>query len=231
MANAFMGLGASVYMGYTDYVKSSFAYNRGIAAFDYLLAGGVVGAIPGLVGDDGPGDDSGDFIPDPAAFRIFYSDGTKKLEPKCDLLSDYDLMLAYTWPESQKDLDTGTKFLGKTVGYRGSGSPYMSFSGDDTSYGGIETIVVNLDKAFRDGGWNDQTIVDAVAGWYIPAQGSGPALLTVGMKRKSDGQVKNSVQKTINPGSQSGLATTLVGQARITEFGQANAERIRFTLD
>jgi hypothetical protein len=231
MANAFTGLGASVYMSYTDYVKSSFAYNRGIAAFDYLLGGGAVGAIPGLFGDDGPEDDSKDSIPDPAQFRTFYSDGTKKLEPKCDLLKDYDLVLTYTWPESQKDLDTGTKFLSKTVGYRGSGSPYMSFSGDDTSYGGVETIVVDLYKAFRDGGWNDQTIVDAVAGWYVPAQGSGPALLTVGMKRKSDGQVKNSSQKTINPGSQSGLATTLVGQAKITEFGAASAERIRFTLE
>lgn len=231
MANTFTALGASVYMGYTDYVKSSFAYDRGIAAFDYLFAGGVVGAIPGLLGHDGLHDDSKDGIPDPAAFRIFYSDGTKKLEPKCDLLSDYDLLLTYTWPESQRDLDTGTKFLGKTVGYRGSGSPYMSFSGDDTSYGGIETIVVDLYKAHRDGGWNDQTIVDAIAGWYIPARGSGPALLTVGMKRKSDGLVKNSVQKTINPGSQSGLATTLVGQARITEYGEANVERVRFTMD
>jgi hypothetical protein len=223
MANTFTGLGAAVYMGYTDYVSSSFAYNRGIAAIDYLLAGGIVGAIPGLQGDDGP--------PDPAQLRTFYSDGSKTLDPKCDLLKDYDLLLNYTWPESQKDLDTGTKFLGKTVGYRGSGSPYMSFSGDDTSYGGIETIVVDLYKAHRDGGWNDQTIVDAVAGWYIPAGGSGPALLTVGLKRKSDGQVKNSVQKTINPGSQSGLAATLVGQARITEYGTANVERIRFTMD
>ena len=223
MANTFTGLGAAVYMGYTDYVSSSFAYNRGIAAIDYLLAGGIVGAIPGLQGDDGP--------PDPAQLRTFYSDGSKTLDPKCDLLKDYDLLLNYTWPESQKDLDTGTKFLGKTVGYRGSGSPYMSFSGDDTSYVGIETIVVDLYKAHRDGGWNDQTIVDAVAGWYIPAGGSGPALLTVGLKRKSDGQVKNSVQKTINPGSQSGLAATLVGQARITEYGTANVERIRFTMD
>jgi len=87
----------------------------------------------------------------PARFRTFYTDASKKLDPKCDPLQDFDLVVTYTWPVTQRDLDTGTRFLGESVGYSAGGSRYMTFSGDDTSAGGRETIVVNLHAAFAAG--------------------------------------------------------------------------------
>lgn len=228
MGATFLGLGASVYMGYTDYVKTSFAVNRGTAAFEHLLADGTVGTIPGLVGDDGPEDDARRGLPDPARFRTFFRDASTKLDPECDLLEDYDLVLTYTWPVTQRDLDTGTQFLGESVGYAAGGSQYMTFSGDDTSAGGRETIVVDLHAAFEAGRWNDAVDVYARAGWYIPAGGSGPATVTVGLRRKADGLEKGSVQRSIGPGAQSGLATTIVGTARVTESGPEGREKVSF---
>jgi hypothetical protein len=45
-------------------------------------------------------------------------------------------------------LDTGTTFLGRSVGYAcGFDEPYMSFSGDDTTAGGSERINIDVTAA------------------------------------------------------------------------------------
>lgn len=108
------------------------------------------------------------------------------------------------------DLDTGTTFLGDKAGWScGSGGDYMSWSGDDTSADGTETITVDVEKALDDGAWASSVVIDCAAGWYIPAGGSGSATLTV--KYRGDTQTK-----TVSPGSQSSCATT--GVATITVY-------------
>jgi len=72
--------------------------------------------------------------------------------------------------------------------------------------------------------------VDARAGWFIPAGGSGPATVTVSLRRKADGLEKGSVQRSIGPGAQNGLATTIVGTARVTESGPEGREKVSFTF-
>src|SRR5206468_1724264 len=129
-----------------------------------------------------------------------------------------------------RDLDTGTTFLGQQVGYACGDHPYMTFSGDDTSAGGRETATMNLGQAFRDGKWSGTVTVNAVAGWYIPAGGSGPATLTVEFKNRTTGAISGAVSETISPGAQSSCATTVVETINVTEAGTAGQEQVSFTL-
>jgi len=73
-------------------------------------------------------------------FLVRYRDANGKLDPRCGLLRDVELMVAYCWTSSQKDLDTGTTFLGSSVGYQHGGSLYMHWYGDNTSTGGVERL-------------------------------------------------------------------------------------------
>jgi len=129
-----------------------------------------------------------------------------------------ELIIQYTWPADQSDLDTGTAFLGTRVGYDCGSSPYMSFSGDDTSSGGSETIIVRIDEALQNGAWTDTATVFLRAGWYSPAGGSGPADARIALR---DGITQQEVSGTghfivYDPGVQGECAATTVGQAVLT---------------
>lgn len=54
--------------------------------------------------------------------------------------------------------------------------------------------------------------------------------MTVSLRRKADGLEKGSVQRSIGPGAQNGLATTIVGTARVTESGPEGREKVSFTF-
>lgn len=129
-----------------------------------------------------------------------------------------ELIVEYTWPAGQKDLDTGTSFLGQTVGFDwASSAPYMQWSGDDTSESGTEIVTVDLEQAAFDGVLPETFTIDAKAGWYIPAGGSGPATLNVYSRLKGNsGQGLFPTRRPISPGMQSGGAATSVGQAVFT---------------
>lgn len=225
------GLGAEMYAGYSDYVYTTFGTSHSKAAFEHLAADGTVATLPGI-GDTEtralPAELGGGF----ASFSV-WGDGSSddaKLTPKCDFLADTNLLVTYTWPTNQKDLDTGTQFVGGSVGYACGGSPYMTFSGDDTSAGGRETIEVNLYQAYQDGKWKDSVPVNLIAGWYIPAEGSGPASVTVEFKSKSRGTTRGAVTLSISPGAQRDCATTVVGTTTITVAGTPGQERVSFTV-
>ena len=122
------------------------------------------------------------------------------------------MTIIYSWPVSQDDLDTGTKFLSCTVGYHWlSLCPYMTWNGDDTG-SGPETAYVDLESAFNNGMWTGSTSISLYADWYSLSDGSGPATVTVSYL--GDTQVK-----TISPNTSSVGATTLVGNVSVDDVG------------
>jgi hypothetical protein len=221
MANAFLNQGAVSYVGYTDYVASSFAEPRGISTFNHLADNQTVGTYPAI------GDVETDS--DPAAFRVFNSDPNARMRMKCFLVSETNIFIEYTWPVNQRDLDTGTMFDSQRVGWNcGYSGPFMSWSGDDTSAGGSERVEVDLAGALAAGKLTNGTVVNLQAGWYSPAQGSGLATVTVSLKSKVDGQLYRSQQLSITPGSQNVCASTLVGTVVVSLYGPPGNETVSF---
>jgi hypothetical protein len=99
----------------------------------------------------------------------------------------------------------------------------MQFTGDNTSGGGSETVTIDLGGAFTAGRFtNNSTMVSASAGWFTPAGGSGPAVLTVALRSKSTGELSQTLTRTISPGTQSGCADTLVGNVTVAVTQDAN---------
>jgi hypothetical protein len=217
----FRSLGASAFAGYSDYVQQGFAGVQAVKMFEHLLQDGSLESIPqiGAVETDA----------DPARFRVF-GNPDSTLVPKCDLLIDYNLSVTYTWPDNQKDLDSGTLFLGEAVGYACGSSKYLSFSGDDTGTGGKETVIVDIASAHFDDRWDTQVPVTLRAGWYTPAGGSGPATVTVALKHKTTGQLRRAIQRSIAPGQQTGCATTVVGTVYVNTTDPLVPGEVDFTL-
>lgn len=223
LADAFAGAGAAAFVGYTDYVNSDFSDTRGQRLFNTLLDGEEIGATPGINSDIESDDD-------PARFALF-GDATAKLQTDCLLLNDYDLYIEYKWPLSERDLDTSTRFLSGNVGYEcGSNGAFLNWSGDNTSAGGTETVIIDLDAAFDAGLWDDTVDVDLYAGWYIPNQGSGPATLTVGLRHQETGEIIEVDSQVIQPGAQNGCADTFVGFASVTVTGEGDEATISYEL-
>lgn len=223
LSNAFIGAGAAAFVGYSDYVGSSFADRRGQSLFQTLLEGNEIGTTPGINVDR-------ESDRDPARFDL-RGDATAKLQTDCLLLNDYDLYVEYTWPLDQRDLDTSTHFLSSKVGYGcGSVAPFMSWTGDDTSAGGREKVIVDLNAAFDSGLWSDSVDVSLYAGWYIGNTGGGPATLTVGLRHKVSGRIIEVESQSISPGRQGGCATTRVGLAQVTAIGEGDDTTISFNL-
>lgn len=95
------------------------------------------------------------------------------------------LVCEYTWPRSKKDLDTGTTFLGETVGYNYNFvAPYMLWTGDDQNTGGREVVVIDIDGAVAAGEALSAFSIDCLADWFGPADGFGPATLSVYFRDK-----------------------------------------------
>jgi hypothetical protein len=89
------------------------------------------------------------------------------------------LTLEFSW-SGTPDLDIGVKFLGRTVGYGyDSSAPYMTWGGDNITDGGPETVAIDLAEAWDAGEIDTFADVLALADWYPPAGGSGPASVTV----------------------------------------------------
>ena len=135
-----------------------------------------------------------------------------------DLVAGLILVIQYSWPADQLDLDTGTFFLGQRVGFAcGSSSPYLNFSGEDTSTDGIEIVRVALGDSFAAEAWSDEVLVDMNAQWnWEPYR--GPATLTIFTALMEDGEVvphNNAIVFLIDPGVGGGCASKLVAQARV----------------
>jgi hypothetical protein len=130
------------------------------------------------------------------------------------------LVVEYSWPLDQSDLDTATSFLGSIVGFscESSGDPWLSFFGDDTSGGGTEIVQVDLGGSFEAGAWIDSATVDMNAAWYFSFS-SGPASLTVFTEKVVNGTLvtSNALSFAISPGKgQSCTAKPDVGLAEIS---------------
>jgi len=129
-----------------------------------------------------------------------------------------ELFIQYSWPADQADLDTGTEFLNQQIGFACGSSIYMSFSGDDTGFGGFETIIVDIAQALQDGAWSMTTTVFLKAGWYIPAGGSGPADVRILFRDRMTGEEVPGTGLSVvyNPGEQSDCAATVVGTVELS---------------
>jgi hypothetical protein len=164
--------------------------------------------IPGLYTDKDP--QTGATLTDKG-------DNTAGIATSCITLDQYDLFVQYSWPLTSQDLDTNTEFLGVSTGFSGANtSPYVTWSGDNTSGGGIESATINLYQAYLDRQIFLTPEVTAHAGWFEPSQGSGPATLTVAFKNKETGELARSTIKTISPGHQTSLAEQLVSTIKLT---------------
>ncbi|KAL3927343.1 MAG: hypothetical protein SGBAC_013124 [Bacillariaceae sp.] len=142
-------------------------------------------------------------------------------------LDGLQLVIQYSWPLDQRDLDSGTSFLSTKVGYQcGNGGQHMSYSGDDTGAGGTETIRIDLGKSFEQNEWSEQVPVKLHAHWYSNA-GSGPATVTVFTETKLTGGSVVAGPRTfsfpINPLGSNGCATRLVGTVIVTSESNGEA--------
>lgn len=226
LSQVFRALGADVVAGFDSEVDVRWATQRTVGMVQRLANGGEYATIPNI----------GAVSPDAnqARFVVDFADPAGTFEAECDILRNTELVVAYSWPNSQKDLDTGTLFLGSAVGFRHGGSVYMNWSGDNTSTGGVERVVVDIHQSFLDSGWNGTVTITLRAGWYSPAGGSGSATVYVGLRNTETGEVRQAFSKTIAPGSQSGAATTVVGSAIIAlsdgDVGDPGSEHVELTL-
>jgi len=118
------------------------------------------------------------------------------------------LVLEYSWPRTQPDLDTFTTFeegiitptagVGFTFDRSALFAPYMAWSGDDTTGGGKEVVVIDLDSAISDGLLSPFNI-KCNADWYGPAGGQGPATLTVYFRDKVSAKISPKATAEIFP--------------------------------
>jgi hypothetical protein len=130
------------------------------------------------------------------------------------------LTLEFTW-SGEPDLDIGVTFLGETFGFGHSGvSPYVTWSGDNTTTGGPETVVIDLALAWDEGAISTFADVLGAADWYPPAGGSGPASLSV--TYDLPGAPGTPVTHTLHPGSVT-PATTPAIALRILADGSVAA--------
>jgi len=129
-----------------------------------------------------------------------------------------NLKIIYSWPPAQNDLDTATSLLGSEVGFAcNNTSGYLDWTGDDTTGGGSEIVTARISDAASDDALTPTFSVEAKAGWYTGNTGSGQAFLEIYLENPSTGSLYGQrVSKTINPGAQSGCATTPVGGADFT---------------
>lgn len=124
--------------------------------------------------------------------------------------------IIYSWSSQARDLDIGVYFLGTSMGWsHPNSSAYMSWTGDDTSYAGSETVTINLQKALDDGRVNTATPVNIIlaAGWYSPAGGSGPANVRAQLLRQDT--VLYERQKIFTPGRQNNAASFQIGSMTV----------------
>jgi hypothetical protein len=126
------------------------------------------------------------------------------------------LKIEYRWEAPSHDLDSGTTFLGQTVGWNWIPTDlytlFMDWHYDDVDFG-PEVVDVDMAGAFAAGLWNTSVEIKCMADWYKYNDGSGPATLYVlyqGVERT----------KTISPGYADWGATTPVGTITVNVNGE-----------
>lgn len=136
------------------------------------------------------------------------------------------LQITYSWPMDQSDLDTGTRFLGRTVGFcAASSAPYLRWTGDDTDFGGSEQVTVFLGESHTQEAWTNATSISLNAAWF-PSSSRGPATVSV------QAEVGSVVTYAVDPGRRSlgdSSCTTEVGRIGVTvaEDGSSVIEVVR----
>jgi hypothetical protein len=119
------------------------------------------------------------------------------------------LELVFSWPSGMNDLDIGVTFEGETVGFGYAASAtWMEWSSDNTTTG-PETVTVDLAQAWEDGVIVDFANILAVADWYPPAGGSGPATVQVTYTPAVGAPVVNTYD--LHPGSTTPAKTPAAG--------------------
>lgn len=137
---------------------------------------GVAMAVRASGLDDDP---CGRFVATTAGERLNPEAPVLLTDPAPDTNPFGTLTLEFNWAGTP-DLDIGVSFLGETVGYGYLASaPYVTWSGDNTTDGGPETVTIDLAAAWDAGEIATFADVLALADWYPPAGGTGPATLTV----------------------------------------------------
>lgn len=142
----------------------------------------------------------------------------------CGCCESFQLTVKYSWEGTgQRDLDTQTTAFGESVGFGcGSGGTYVQWiTGDNTGQDAVEQVDIRVEDARRAGLWSSSTNIQAFAGWYGPAEGTGPAQLIVAFK----GRTKT---KSISPGQQSGCASA--GVATITVYSASQEDGAYFEI-
>ena len=142
--------------------------------------------------------------PDDAMVVLVTQDenGVIKVATSKDCCCGDKVHIVYSWEGTgMRDLDTATTFLDATVGWScGSNNQYIEWGGDNTQSDQSETVDVDVLKARADNLWSGSVQILLAAGWYKPAQGSGPATVRVTYKNVTK-------TKTISPGTQSTCAS------------------------
>ena len=142
----------------------------------------------------------------------------------CACCETFQLEITYDWSGTDMyDLDSSTQAFGETVGWDCENVEiYVKWiGGDNTGLNGSERVDVLVDDARKDGLWTSSYNIICNAGWYAPAEGSGPANLIVKYKSKT----KN---KSISPGAQETCAATEV--ATITVYSTAQPDGSFFEI-
>lgn len=174
-------------------------------------------------------------------FKAFTTNTDQKLAVQCNMVSDALLYVEYTWPSgttSMHDLDTGTEFNGRQVGFGcGDSDNFMYFYDlyEDSTGASSENVIVNLALAREEGVWANQTVIMLRAAWFrfgdSPPQAPGPATVTISLLNRHTGVVFGSQQAIIFPGQWSGCSrTTRVGAVVATATGAIGAETVSFAL-
>ena len=124
----------------------------------------------------------------------------------CCTPNDLSLRIWYEWVEPNHDLDTGTRFLGQTVGWSyvpPGGIVYEVWTSGDNQGTGPETVECYVGQ-YHNIAWSGSVQIDCMAGWFElannPAYWGNPATIRV---------VFNGVTQSmsISPGHQSDEAT------------------------
>ncbi len=124
------------------------------------------------------------------------------------------MTITYTWPSPMHDLDTRTELGDQVVGYGyGATTTYMDCLYDGANINpGPEIVTIDIAQAYLDGAFAREAVVKCAADWYPPANGSGPATMTVAFNGVT-------ASKTLDPGTGITPATTHMSTIRIYPDG------------
>lgn len=128
-----------------------------------------------------------------------------------------EFVIEYSWSPQQRDLDTSTRFLDGSVGFScRSPNEYLDFGGDNTSKGGTEVVVIDVEKARQDGKWDGSTAIISNAGWFA-SDNQGGAQMKVYLRRKSDGGLaeRAALSDRVKPGTQRNCSPHHVATVKI----------------